>query len=407
MSLNTEKIRKDFPILKREINGNALVYFDNASTSQKPQSVIDSISSFYTNSNANVHRGTSTLSEEASELYEGAHRKVADFIGADSIAEIAFTNNTTESLNLIAYSWGLNNLRKNDEVVITRMEHHSNLIPWQQICNKTGAQLKFIELNEDYTLNLEKAEEIMSSRTKLVSAVHVSNSLGTINDVKTLGKIAHDNNALMVVDGAQSAPHMEIDVKDIDCDFFAFSGHKMLGPTGIGALYGQEERMKELEPFNFGGGMISEVEYDSAKWNVSPWKFEAGTPNIAQGIGFGEAVDYLSNVGMNKIYKHEKELTKYALEELENFEDLRMYIPPLEKLAGIISFTMEGIHPHDISALVDEEGVAIRGGHHCTQPLMKLLGIDATARASFYLYNTKEEIDIFVEALKKARDLFK
>jgi cysteine desulfurase/selenocysteine lyase len=407
MSLNTEKIRKDFPILKREINGNALVYFDNASTSQKPQSVIDSISSFYTNSNANVHRGTSTLSEEASELYEGAHRKVADFIGADSIAEIAFTNNTTESLNLIAYSWGLNNLRKNDEVVITRMEHHSNLIPWQQICNKTEAQLKFIELNEDYTLNLEKAEEIMSSKTKLVSAVHVSNSLGTINDVKTLGKIAHDNNALMVVDGAQSAPHMEIDVKDIDCDFFAFSGHKMLGPTGIGALYGKEELMKELEPFNFGGGMISEVDYDSAKWNVSPWKFEAGTPNIAQGIGFGEAVDYLSNVGMNKIYKHEKELTKYALEVLENFEDLRMYIPPLEKLAGIISFTMEGIHPHDISALVDEEGVAIRGGHHCTQPLMKLLGIDATARASFYLYNTKEEIDIFVEALKKARDLFK
>jgi len=407
MSLNTEKIRKDFPILKREINGNALVYFDNASTSQKPQTVIDSISNFYTNSNANVHRGTSTLSEEASELYEGAHRKVSNFIGADSIAEIAFTNNTTESLNLIAYSWGLNNLKKGDEVVISRMEHHSNLIPWQQICNKTGARLKFIELNEDYTLNLEKAEEIMTSKTKLVSAVHVSNSLGTINDVKTLGKIAHDNNALIVVDGAQSAPHMEIDVKDIDCDFFAFSGHKMLGPTGIGALYGKEELMKELEPFNFGGGMISEVEYDSAKWNVSPWKFEAGTPNIAQGIGFGEAVDYLSNVGMNKIYQHEKELTKYALEELENFEDLRMYIPPLEKLAGIISFTMEGIHPHDISALVDEEGVAIRGGHHCTQPLMKLLGIDATARASFYLYNTKEEIDIFVEALKKAKELFK
>ncbi|HIK01509.1 TPA: cysteine desulfurase [archaeon] len=407
MSLNTEKIRKDFPILKREINGNALVYFDNASTSQKPQSVIDSISDFYTNSNANVHRGTSTLSEEASELYEGAHRKVANFIGANSMAELAFTKNTTESLNLLAYSWGLNNLKKNDEIVITRMEHHSNLLPWQQICNKTGAQMKFIEINDDYALNLEQAAELMSSKTKLVSAVHVSNSLGTINDVKTLGKIAHDNNALMIVDGAQSAPHMEIDVKDIDCDFFAFSGHKMLGPTGIGALYGKEELMKELEPFNFGGGMISEVEYDSAKWNVSPWKFEAGTANIAQGIGFGKAIDYLNKVGMNKIYQHEKELTKYALEELENFEDLRLYTPTLEKLAGIISFTMEGIHPHDISALVDEEGVAIRGGHHCTQPLMKLLGIDASARASFYLYNTKEEIDIFVEALKKARDLFK
>ncbi|MAF88972.1 MAG: cysteine desulfurase [archaeon] len=406
MTPDIGKIREDFPILQRKINGKPLVYLDNAASTQKPNSVINAISDFYKTSNSNVHRGVHTLSEEASELYENAHLKAIKFIGGNSIEELIFTKNTTESLNIVAKSWGMHNLEKGDEVVMSRMEHHSNLIPWQEVCRKTGASLKFIEMNEDLTLDMEQAEELIGNKTKIVSIVHVSNSLGTLNDIKKLGKLAHENSALINVDGAQSAPHMPVDVKELDCDFFAFSGHKMLGPTGIGALYGKHEHLKEMEPFITGGGMIQEVSYEKAVWDELPWKFEAGTPIIAQAIGFSAAIDYLEKIGMTEIHSYEMRLANYAVDELEKLDGLKIYCPPKESRTGIVSFTLDGIHAHDIASLMNEEGIALRAGHHCTQPLMKMLGIEATARASFYIYNTMEEVDSFIEALKRAKNSF-
>lgn len=400
---NVKKIRKDFPVLKRKVNGRPLVYLDNAATTQKPKQVIEKISDYYSRYNANIHRGIHKLSEEATEEYEGAREKAAKFINATS-KEIVFTKNTTESLNIIAY-WALRTLRKGDEIVISIMEHHSNIVPWQMLIEK-GVKLKFVDINEDGTLKMNELEELVTKKTKIVSITHASNVLGTINPAKEIGKIAHDAGALFVVDAAQSVPHMPVDVKDIDCDFLAFSSHKMLGPTGVGVLYGKENLLKEMTPFLRGGDMIKEVHQQETKWNDVPWKFEAGTPNIADVIGFGAAVDYLSKIGMANVRNHEKELTKYAIKQLSSVKHVKIHGTAKER-GGAVSFSIQGIHPHDVATILDSEGIAIRSGHLCAQPLMERLGVPAVCRASFYLYNTKEEVDILVNGIEKVKKVFK
>jgi len=391
--MNIEKIRKDFPILK---NRN-LVYLDNAATTQKPKQVIDSIKDYYENYNANIHRGVYKLSEEATLKYEEAHDKVARFINALP-EEIIFTKNATEALNLVAYT---SKLTKEDEILVSKMEHHSNLVPWQQLSKRTGAKLNFIDVDED-----GKLDEInFNKNTKILAITHVSNVLGTINDIKKLAKLAHENNTLIVVDGAQSAPHIKVDVKSLDVDFFAFSGHKMLGPTGIGCLYGKRELLENLDPFLFGGDMIREVSLEDSKWNDIPWKFEAGTSNIVGGIGLGVAIDYLNKIGMDEIENYEKKLAKYALDKLKGIKGIKIY--GSKERAAIISFNLNNIHPHDIATLLDQKNIAIRGGHHCAMPLMHNLGIKGSARASFYIYNTKEEIDLLAKELEKANEVFK
>jgi len=400
--LGMQDIQKDFPILQRMMNGKKLVYLDNAATSQKPKSVINAIVDYYTNYNANVHRGIYTISEEATLAYEQAHQKTADFIGASSFEEIVFTKNATESLNILASTLGAK-LRPGDEIVLTRMEHHSNLVPWQQAAKKTGAKLKFIELTEDGRL---EGLDVIGKKTKIVSAIHVSNVLGTINPVGEIGKRAHENNALFIVDGAQSVPHFEVDVRKIGCDFMAFSAHKMLGPTGIGVLYGKKELLEESEPFLYGGDMIREVHYESAKWNDLPWKFEAGTPNVAGAIGFSKAIDYLKRIEMEKIEAHDTQLTKYAFERLQEIKNIKIYGPSPEHRSSVVSFNIGNVHPHDVAAVLNDSNIAIRGGHHCAMPLMGLLGVAGTARASFYLYNTFEEIDKLVEALHHVNEVF-
>ncbi len=401
-----QEIINDFPILKVSVNGKRLVYLDNAATTQKPKQVIDAISNYYLEMNANVHRGVHYLSELASEEYEEAHRRVAKFINANGMEEIIFTRNTTESLNLLAYSLGLNELKKGDKVVVTRFEHHSNLVPWQQITRKVGAKLEFIEITDDGRLDMESAEKIIDDNTKIVSIVHMSNALGTILPVKEVSKLAKEHGAYMIADGAQSAPHMKIDVKDLGVDFFAFSGHKMLAPMGIGVLFGKQEILENIQPFLYGGDMIKLVTYDEAQWNHLPWKFEAGTPNVSGGIGLKVAVDYLEQVGFDTIHKIESDLTNYAYEKLSELPYIKIYGPEPKYRGAVISFAMEGIHPHDIATLLDEDGVAVRAGHHCAQPLMKLLNTDATTRASFYLYNTREDVDILIESLQKIYKLF-
>jgi cysteine desulfurase/selenocysteine lyase len=402
---NTKKLRKDFPILKRKVHGKQLVYLDNAATTQKPKAVIDAIKDYYENYNANIHRSIHVLGEEATAAYEEAHKKVADFINAD-FEEVIFTKSTTESLNLLAYSL-TSDLKPGDEIVISEMEHHSNFVPWQQLALKKNLKLKFIEINKDGTLNDESIKNNITNKTKIVSITHVSNVLGTVNDVKKIAKIAHENNALMIVDAAQSVPHMKVDVKDLDVDFLAFSGHKMLGPTGIGVLYGKKELLKEMQPFLYGGEMIKEVTFKQTKFNDLPWKFEAGTPNIAQGIGLGYAIDYLNKIGMENIENHEKGLVKYAYEKLSKIKEVEIYGPSTEKRSGLIAFNVKGIHAHDTSQILDGEGIAIRAGHHCAMPLASKLGIAASARASFYLYNTKEEIDKLIEGIHKVIKVFK
>jgi len=407
MTLDIARIRKDFPILDRKVYGKPLVYFDNAATSQKPRQVIDALVRYYENSNANIHRAVHCLGEEATTAYEEAREKVARFINAPSSECVIFTRNTTEAINLVSYTWARQNIHEGDEILLTRMEHHSNLIPWQRIAAEKGASLRYVELTDEQTLSLDGLENLFDARTKMMAMPHVSNSLGTINPVEKIGAEARRHGVMFLVDGAQGAPHLPVDVQAIGCDFYAFSSHKMLGPTGVGVLYGRRELLEEMEPFLGGGEMIKKVTYEDATWNDLPWKFEAGTPNIADVIAFGTAIDYLSDVGMEDVRQHEIEITDYALRRLSELDDMTIYGPrDISQRGGVVSFNYGGLHPHDVGTILDRHGVAIRAGHHCTQPLMRQLGVSGTARASFYLYNTLEEVDVLVEALQAAREFF-
>ncbi|MCA0991834.1 cysteine desulfurase [Pseudalkalibacillus hwajinpoensis] len=402
--MNVQDIRKQFPILHQEVNGKPLVYLDSAATSQKPTQVIDAVERYYKEINSNVHRGVHTLGTHATDAYEGAREKVREFIHASSTEEVIFTRGTTTALNMVASSYGRANLQEGDEVVITAMEHHSNIIPWQQVVKATGATLKYIPLQPDGTIALEDVENTVTANTKIVSVMQVSNVLGTINPIKEIAAIAHQNGAVMVVDGAQSTPHMNIDVQDLDCDFFAFSGHKMCGPTGIGVLYGKKKLLENMEPFEFGGEMIDFVGLYDSTWKELPWKFEGGTPIIAGAVGLGTAIDFLNEIGMDNIQQHETHLAKYAMQQLSTIEGVSIYGP--EKRAGVVTFNSDEVHPHDVATVLDTEGIAVRAGHHCAQPLMKWLEVSATARASFYLYNTEEDVDTFVAGLRKAKEFF-
>lgn len=402
--MDVKEIRKQFPILSQKVNGRDLVYLDNAATSQKPHAVIDAVANYYREYNSNVHRGVHTLGTKATDAYEGARERVRKFINAKSTQEIIFTRGTTNGLNMVAQSYGRTNLSEGDEIVITYMEHHANLIPWQQVAKETGAQLKYIPLQEDGTVLLEDVEKNVTSHTKIVSIALVSNVLGTINPVKEIAEIAHKNGAVLVVDAAQGAPHMKIDVQDLNCDFLAFSGHKMCAPTGIGVLYGKKNLLEDMEPVETGGEMIDFVGLYESTWKELPWKFEAGTPIIAGAIGLAAAIDFLEEIGLDEIFQHEHKLAQYALEQCASIEGMTIYGP--KERAGLITFNLENIHPHDVATVLDAEGVAIRAGHHCAQPLMKYLNVTATARASFYLYNTEEEIDQFIRAIHKTKEYF-
>ncbi|AZV50172.1 cysteine desulfurase SufS [Bacillus halotolerans] len=402
--MNITDIREQFPILHQQVNGHDLVYLDSAATSQKPRAVIETLDKYYNQYNSNVHRGVHTLGTRATDGYEGAREKVRKFINAKSMAEIIFTKGTTTSLNMVALSYARANLKPGDEVVITYMEHHANIIPWQQAVKATGATLKYIPLQEDGTISLDDVRATVTSNTKIVAVSHVSNVLGTINPIKEMAKIAHDNGAVIVVDGAQSAPHMKIDVQDLDCDFFALSSHKMCGPTGVGVLYGKKALLENMEPAEFGGEMIDFVGLYESTWKELPWKFEAGTPIIAGAIGLGAAIDFLEEIGLDEISRHEHKLAAYALERFRQLDGVTVYGP--EERAGLITFNLDDVHPHDVATVLDAEGIAVRAGHHCAQPLMKWLDVTATARASFYLYNTEEEIDKLVEALQKTKEYF-
>lgn len=405
--LNVQAIRKDFDILGREMRGKPLVYLDNAATTQKPRVVIEALVEYYQNYNANIHRGIYYLSELATEKYEHVREKTARFIGAPDPATIIFTRNATEAINLVAYAWGRQYIEPGDEIVLTEMEHHSNLVPWQLLAQEKGARLRHIGITEDGRLALDDLDEIITERTKLLSITRMSNVLGTINPVKPLIDRAHAKGAVCLIDGAQGVPHLPTRVLELDCDFLAFSAHKMLGPTGVGVLYGKREWLERMPPFLGGGDMISRVWLDRATWNKLPWKYEAGTPNIADVIAFGAALDYLEQIGMEAVQAHERELTAYALEQLSRVPGIRIFGPRhVEDRGGVISFDLEGVHPHDIGQLLDAEGVAIRAGHHCCQPLMERLDVSATARASFYIYNTEEEVDRLVEAVRKVERVF-
>lgn len=405
-----EQVRADFPILQQEVNGKPLVYLDNAATSQKPLLVLNSIRDYYEQYNSNVHRGVHTLSARATDAYEAARDKVAAFVNAASRQEIVFTRNASEAINLVAYSWGTSNLQRGDEIILSVMEHHSNLIPWQLLAQRTGAVLKFVELTETEEFDIEQFKSLISDKTKLVSTVHVSNTLGCINPVKEIAAIAHKHGAKVLIDACQSVPHMPINVQQMDCDWLVASGHKMCGPTGIGFLYGKLDLLRSTPPFLGGGEMIADVFLDHATYADLPHKFEAGTPAIAEAIALGAAVDYLSGIGMDKIYAYEAELTGYLFEQLNQIPEIRTY-GPKPKVAGLgraalAAFTAGDVHPHDLSTILDQAGVAIRAGHHCTQPLHRYLVIQSTARASLSFYNTREEIDVFIAALKEAVEFF-
>ncbi|MFL6479439.1 MAG: cysteine desulfurase [Bacillales bacterium] len=394
-------------MLDQEVNGKPLVYLDSSATSQKPLQVIEAIEKYYREINSNVHRGVHTLGTRATDAYEGAREKVRKFINAKSIQEVIFTRGTTTSINTVAASYAAANLNEGDEIVITYMEHHSNIIPWQQVARRTGAQLKYIPLQEDGTISLDDARATITAKTKVVSVMQVSNVLGVINPVKEIAQIAHENGAIMVVDGAQSAPHMKIDVQDLDCDFLAFSGHKMCGPTGIGVLYGKKHLLENMEPIEFGGEMIDFVQLYESTWKELPWKFEGGTPIIAGAIGLGAAIDFLNEVGLENIAEHEHKLAAHALEKMSSVEGMTIYGPlDAAKRAGLITFNLNDVHPHDVATVLDAEGIAVRAGHHCAQPLMRWLKASATARASFYLYNTEDDIDKLVEGLVKTKEYF-
>ncbi|APB71807.1 cysteine desulfurase [Paenibacillus polymyxa] len=403
--MNTVLIREQFPILHQEINGHPLVYLDNAATSQKPLAVIEAIKHYYEYDNSNVHRGVHTLGSRATDAYEGAREKVARFLNAKRSQEIIFTRGTTTALNLVASSYGRANCQAGDEIVITQMEHHSNLIPWQQVAKATGATLKYIPLQEDGSVDLADVENTVTENTKIVAIAHVSNVLGVVNPVKEIAAIAHRKGAVIVIDGAQSTPHMKVDVQDIDADFYAFSGHKMCAPTGIGALYGKKALLENMEPIEFGGEMIDDVGLYESTWKELPWKFEGGTPIIAGAVGLGAAIDFLESIGLDAIAQHESLLVDYALKRLREVEGLTIY-GPADRHVGLVTFNLDDVHPHDVATVLDSKGVAVRAGHHCCQPLMRWLKASATARASFYLYNTEEEVDALVSALIQTKEYF-
>jgi len=406
-ALDAQRLRADFPIFEQKIHGKPLAYLDSAVTSQKPRQVLDAMRTFYETSNANVHRGVYTLSERATAAFEGARQRVADFVKAPDAREVIFTRQATEALNLVAYAWGLNNLGPGDLVVVTELEHHSNFVPWQYMADKTGAGFRMLHVTDEGELDLSGLDEAArGGNVKVVAANLVSNALGTINPIEKLAAWAHAQGAIMVVDGAQAAPHHPVDVQALGCDFFALSAHKMCGPTGVGALWGRRELLEAMEPFNLGGHMISKVRYETTTWGELPHKFEAGTSPIAEAVGLGAAIDYLNEVGIEAIEAHEQELAAVALERLGEIDGVTLYGPPPERRAGIVSFNVEGIHPHDVAQVLDSEGVAIRAGHHCCQPLMTRLGVAATNRASFYLYSVPDEVDRLAEGVRKARKIF-
>lgn len=402
--MNTE-IRNQFPILQEEINGHPLVYFDNAATTQKPQCVIAAMDEFYYHNNANIHRGVHTLAGRATQAYEKTRTQISTFINAKKPAEIIFVRNTTEAINLVAQSYGRKNFHPGAEVVISTMEHHSNIVPWQLICEQTGAKLQVIRMHATGELDLDHYEKLLSKKTKIIAINHVSNTLGTINPVKKIIAIAHAHNIPVLVDGAQAAPHLQIDVQDLDCDFYAFSAHKMYGPTGVGVLYGKELLLDAMPPYQGGGDMIKKVTFAKTEYADLPLKFEAGTQNIANVIGLGATIDFLSSVGIDKIGQHEHELLKYVNKKILEINEIKIIGDVLDKV-GVVSFIMDKIHPHDVATILDSEGIAVRAGHHCTMPLMDFYGIPATTRVSLGLYNTKEEIDIFIEAINKVKKIF-
>lgn len=401
-------IRKDFPILFQEVNDEPLVYLDNAATTQKPMQVLDVLRHYYEHDNANVHRGVHTLAERATADYENSREKVRAFINAKETAEVLFTRGTTTGLNWLARSYGDAFIKEGDEIVISYMEHHSNIIPWQQLVERTGAVLRYLPLTDQGFIDMTAAKDIINEKTAIVSLAYVSNVLGVINPIKELAEMAHANDAVMIVDGAQAAPHMVVDVQALDADFFAFSGHKMCGPTGIGVLYGKRQWLEQMEPVEFGGEMIDFVNLFDSTWKELPWKFEAGTPNIAGAIALGAAVDYLNEIGMENIHRYEQELVDYVLPKLHEIDGLTTYGPQDPKHhTGVIAFNLDGIHPHDVATALDMEGIAVRAGHHCAQPLMNYLNLPATARASFYFYNTKEDADRLIEAIQATKEFFK
>jgi cysteine desulfurase/selenocysteine lyase len=399
--LDIERVRADFPALSRTVHGRPLVFLDSAASSQKPLPVLEAMERVYRECYANVHRGIYAFSEEATLAYENARDRVASFINAPVREGIIFTRNTTEAINLVAYAWGRTNVRSGDRILLTEMEHHSNLVPWQLLAQEKGAQLVYLPITDDGLLRMDLLDSLLDERVKLVAVTMMSNVLGTVNPVKEIICRAHAAGAVVLVDAAQSVPHMPVDVQDLDCDFLAFSGHKMCGPTGIGVLYGKEALLEAMPPFLGGGDMIRKVEWESATWNRLPWKFEAGTPAFVEGIGLGAAVDYLTGIGMEAIAAHERELTAYALERLSALLGLNIVGPPAHQRGGVVAFTFRGIHPHDIAHMLDMEGIAVRAGHHCAQPLHRRLGLTATVRASFYLYNTAEEVDALARALER------
>ncbi|GLI05065.1 cysteine desulfurase SufS [Paenibacillus tyrfis] len=403
--MNTADIRSQFPILHQDVNGHPLVYLDSAATSQKPVSVIEAVKRYYELDNANVHRGVHTLGSRATDAYEGAREKVRRFINASSTEEIIFTRGTTTAINLVSSSYARAVCGEGDEIVITPMEHHSNLIPWQQVAKATGAVLKYIPLQPDGTISLADVEKTITERTKMVSVVYVSNVLGVVNPVKEIAEIAHRHGAKVMVDGAQSTPHLKVDVQALGCDFYALSGHKMCAPTGIGALYGRKELLMEMEPIEFGGEMIDHVGLYDSTWKDLPWKFEGGTPIIAGAVGLGAAIDFLESIGLEAIEQHEKQLAAYAMERMLQIDGLTIY-GPQQNRAGLITFNLDDVHPHDVATVLDADGIAVRAGHHCCQPLMRWLNVTATARASFYLYNTEADVDRLVASLIKTKEYF-
>lgn len=403
--LNPLQLKKEFPIFDRTVNGKPLVYLDNASTTQKPQSVLDELLRFYSTMNANIHRGVHTLSEEATTAYEHVREQVRTFLNAADAAEIIFTRNTTESINLVASTYGEQNIYSGDVIVVSALEHHSNLVPWQQLCQKKGAELKIIPMMEDGTLDLSGLDELIDERCKIVAVIQVSNVLGTVVPLKKIIEAAHRAGAIVLVDGAQGVPHCGVNVQELDCDFLAFSAHKMFGPTGVGVLYGKKKLLEDMPPFLFGGDMVKEVDEHHANWNDLPWKFEAGTPNIGGVVAFGKAIEFLQSLNMNEVQAHEATLVRYAREKLAQFPDLRILGPASS--AGAVSFHIPGVHPHDVASILNEAGVAIRAGHHCAQPTMKRLQVPATSRMSFSVYTTTDDIDAAIEALKDVYKIFK
>jgi cysteine desulfurase/selenocysteine lyase len=400
------RIRRDFPILSRKVHGKPLVYLDNAATTQKPQQVIDRIVRYYSEENSNVHRGVHYLSQIATEAYEGTRTTVKQFLNARSEKEIVFTRGTTDGINLVAYAWGRKNVKAGDDVIISAIEHHSDIVPWQMLCDATGANLRIIPVNDAGELMLDQYADLLSDRTKLVAIGHASNALGTINPVKQIVRMAHDAGAIVIVDGAQGAPHIRLDVQDIDCDFYTFSSHKIYGPTGSGVLYGKEALLEATPPYHGGGDMILSVSFEKTTYNALPYKFEAGTPDIAGVIGMGAAIEYMNTLGIEAIAAHEHDLLLYATKRLQTIDGLRIIGTAKEK-ASVISFVLEGVHPHDIGTILDQEGIAVRTGHHCAQPLMMRFNVPATGRASFGLYNTREEADALVEGLRKVIEVFR